>query len=109
MIVVADTTPLNYLIVIGHSNVLPVLYGRVLIPEAVYQELQHPRTPAVVRDKIAGHPSWLKVRHVERPNDLVWKDWMPENKKRSCWQSRLKQICSCWTIRMRVKLRPGGI
>ena len=27
MIVVADTTPLNYLILIGHSDILPKLYG----------------------------------------------------------------------------------
>ena len=35
MIVIADTTPLNYLILIGEPNLLPHLYGRVLIPTAV--------------------------------------------------------------------------
>jgi len=35
MIVIADTTPLNYLVLIGRVETLPQLYGRVLIPLAV--------------------------------------------------------------------------
>jgi predicted nucleic acid-binding protein len=35
MIVVADTTPINYLILIGQIDVLSALYGRVVIPSAV--------------------------------------------------------------------------
>jgi hypothetical protein len=35
MIVIADTTPLNYLVLIDQPNLLPRLYGRVLIPPAV--------------------------------------------------------------------------
>jgi len=31
MIVVADTTPINYLILIEEIDVLPKLYGRVII------------------------------------------------------------------------------
>jgi predicted nucleic acid-binding protein len=69
MIVVADTTPLNYLILIGHSDILPKLYGRVLIPQAVYDELQRPRTPEVVRAAVAALPPWLEVRRVDRPPD----------------------------------------
>jgi predicted nucleic acid-binding protein len=33
MIVVADTTPINYLILIEEIDVLPKLYGRVVFPE----------------------------------------------------------------------------
>ena len=40
MIVIADTTPLNYLVLIDRDQVLPQLYGRVLIPVAVWQEFQ---------------------------------------------------------------------
>jgi predicted nucleic acid-binding protein len=32
MIVVADTTPINYLILIGEIDILTQLYGRVVIP-----------------------------------------------------------------------------
>jgi len=66
MIVVADTTPVNYLVLIGHADVLASLYGRVIVPEAVYAELQHPRTPEVVRITVASKPRWLEVRSVTR-------------------------------------------
>jgi predicted nucleic acid-binding protein len=39
MIVVADTTPLNYLVLIQHEDLLPRLFGRVLISPAVAAEL----------------------------------------------------------------------
>jgi predicted nucleic acid-binding protein len=32
MLIVADTSPLNYLILIESVHVLPSLYGRILIP-----------------------------------------------------------------------------
>jgi predicted nucleic acid-binding protein len=62
MIVIADTTPLNYLVLIDQSNLLPRLYGRVLIPQAVYEELQAEGAPASVRDWATHHPAWLEVR-----------------------------------------------
>ena len=49
MIGVADTTPLNYLILIGVVPILPTLFGRVYAPPAVIRELSHPRGPEVVR------------------------------------------------------------
>jgi predicted nucleic acid-binding protein len=61
MIVVADTTPVNYLILIGEIDVLPKLYGRVVIPPAVGEELTRSRTPASVRAWIAQLPPWLEV------------------------------------------------
>ncbi len=44
MIVVSDTSPLNYLVLIGAIDVLPKLFGEVYAPPAVIQEFQHPRT-----------------------------------------------------------------
>lgn len=43
MIVVSDTGPLNYLILIGSVDLLPRLYGRVVLPLRVHQEMSHPR------------------------------------------------------------------
>ena len=40
MIVVSDTSPLNYLVLIEFQHILPELFERILIPEAVRQELQ---------------------------------------------------------------------
>lgn len=45
MIVVADASPLNYLIQIESVNVLHALFGRVLVPVAVMEELRHAHTP----------------------------------------------------------------
>jgi predicted nucleic acid-binding protein len=64
MLVVADTTPLHYLVLIGSTPILPALFGHILIPHAVAEELQHPQTPAEVRAWLASHPSWLEIRHV---------------------------------------------
>jgi predicted nucleic acid-binding protein len=61
MIVVADTTPLNYLILINEIDVLPRLYGRVVIPQAVREELIRSRAPASVRTWIAQPPGWLEI------------------------------------------------
>jgi predicted nucleic acid-binding protein len=61
MTVVADTTPVNYLILIGAIDVLPKLYGQVIIPPAVREELTHGHAPATVRDWIAHPPYWLEV------------------------------------------------
>jgi predicted nucleic acid-binding protein len=62
MIVIADTSPLNYLI--GKADVLHNLYGRVAIPQAVLDELQHPKAPAVVSVWIQRRPTWLEVHQV---------------------------------------------
>jgi predicted nucleic acid-binding protein len=66
MIVVADTTPLRYLVVIEREHLLPALYGRVFIPPAVVDELSHDRTPKIVRAWMAGHPNWLEIRQPRR-------------------------------------------
>ncbi len=62
MIVVADTTPINYLILIEEIDVLATLYGRVVIPDVVRQELLRPRTPVTVREWTERPPVWLDVR-----------------------------------------------
>ena len=41
MIVVADTSPMNYLVLIDEIDLSPIIFGNVLIPEAVMEELQH--------------------------------------------------------------------
>ncbi len=69
MIVVADATPLRYLIEMNCSVILPELFGRVLIPVAVTQELQQTRTPEVVKVWMSAPPSWLEVRTASRVSD----------------------------------------
>jgi len=43
MIVVADATPLRYLVLIDETAILPALYDRILIPPAVLRELTRQR------------------------------------------------------------------
>jgi predicted nucleic acid-binding protein len=61
MIVVADTSPLNYLILIRHIDILESLYKSVVIPAAVRDEMLHESTPAIVRAWAGDLPQWTKV------------------------------------------------
>lgn len=61
MLVVADSSPLNFIIRLGHTEVLPALFERVSIPPAVATELTRPMMPKAVRDLIAQPPTWLDV------------------------------------------------
>jgi predicted nucleic acid-binding protein len=61
MIVVADTSPINYLLLLGYIEILPKIYGEVLIPQAVCDELQDSDAPTQVRAWLSPPPAWLKI------------------------------------------------
>ena len=61
MLVIADTSPLNYLIWIDAIDVLPRLYSKVIIPIEVRDELLVTDAPAVVRSWVADIPGWVEV------------------------------------------------
>lgn len=61
MVVVADTSPINYLILIEQIDLLPRLYTRILFPPAVVTELKHPLAPRPVREWASDTPKWLEV------------------------------------------------
>jgi predicted nucleic acid-binding protein len=67
--VVADTAPLNYLVLIAAVEILPRLYESVWIPQAVRDELAQPNAPQQVRDWIVQPPSWLIVSSETPPTD----------------------------------------
>ena len=62
MIVVSDTTPVHYLLLIDQIDLLPALFGRVVVPPGVLAELRHPGSPDVVRTWSDAAPAWLEVR-----------------------------------------------
>ena len=68
MIVVADASPLNYLIQIECDNLIRDLYTNVLIPIGVMEELKHPSAPTSVAAWVFRLPLWIDVRLV-RPRD----------------------------------------
>jgi predicted nucleic acid-binding protein len=71
MIVVADASPLNYLIQINCEGLLCDLYRRVLVPGTVIEELGHPSAPAAVAVWLLRLPSWIDVRIVRFREDVT--------------------------------------
>lgn len=61
-IVVSDTSPLNLLIRIGQSDLLPHLFGHVVIPTEVADEMHHAKAAEAVRTFIAQPPPWLSIQ-----------------------------------------------
>ncbi len=61
LLVVADNSPLDVLIRLGHSDLLKTLFGEVVIPTQVRDELLHSNTPEITRKFIEKPPDWLQV------------------------------------------------
>jgi len=97
-VVISDTSPINYLVLIGEIDVLPRLYGKVLIPDAVLSELRDAGSPAAVargplccRRGLNWFSSTAEVlRHLP---------WIPENLRRLPTLSLPEQtrFC-CWMM-----------
>jgi predicted nucleic acid-binding protein len=62
MIVVADSSPVIVLVNIGHIDILPALFGHVIVPPEIAQELAQANRPQPVRDLVAARPAWLVER-----------------------------------------------
>jgi predicted nucleic acid-binding protein len=58
---VADTGPLNYLILIEAVELLPRLFSPISIPAGVKDELSHPKAPPVVCSWMGDPPAWLNI------------------------------------------------
>ena len=67
MIVIADASPLNYLILIGDVDVLRQMYGRVVVPAGVARELMARGSPSIVQTWASAAPDWIEVRRVDVP------------------------------------------
>ena len=66
MIVVADTSSLNYLLRMGRIELLQTLYGEVILPHAVREEMSALGASPVVRSWAARLPVWVNVMSVSR-------------------------------------------
>ena len=69
-LVIADTGPINYLILIGCIDLLPVLFEKVILPEPVQAELSAPNAPQPVCKWIAALPAWIEVREAPAEHEL---------------------------------------
>ena len=71
-LIVADTSPLVYLVLIEHIGILPRLFETVLVPDAVHTELRNPLAPAPVQAWTAALPSWVEVKQTPNvPDDAA--------------------------------------
>ncbi len=68
-LVVADTSPLFYLLSIDHIDLLAQLFGRVFVPDAVHKELCPPAAPTLVRNWATHLPAWVEVTPVDILDD----------------------------------------
>lgn len=65
MITVSNTSPINNLAAIGQLNLLPQMYGRVIIPEAVYEELT--KIPVEGTEEVKSS-NWIEKRQAKNIN-----------------------------------------
>jgi predicted nucleic acid-binding protein len=68
-LIVADTSPLAYLILIGHIDILPKLFETVLVPHSVHAELSNRSAPTIVQRWAATLPPWIELRQVANAKD----------------------------------------
>jgi predicted nucleic acid-binding protein len=73
MIVVADTSPINYLLLIKEIDILPKMYGKVVIPRAVHEELLRPVAPEIVQAWISGALPGSKFVLLSTLLTLLWR------------------------------------
>lgn len=71
MIIVSNTSPINYLVLIEHINLLSKLFKQIIIPQEVYNELSDAAAPLPVQSWITAPPDWLKIQSVSQPSDAV--------------------------------------
>ena len=62
MIIVSDTTPISELAKVDYLDLLPKLFGKVVIPQGVFDELQVGEHPAA---QLVQNLSWLEVVTVD--------------------------------------------
>ena len=70
MIVVSDTSPICYLLLINQIDILQTLYRGVIIPQAVANELRASESPLVVKNWIAQPPNWLQIQSIELTQNI---------------------------------------
>jgi len=86
MIVIADTTPLHYLVLLNHGDILQELYGRVTIPEAVFRELQGQALPPSSNNGLRIAPIGWRCDKFRYLRTSPRRNSTPANEKRLPWR-----------------------
>ncbi len=61
MLVVSDTSPILYLLLIDQLDLLPRLYQGIIIPDVVKDEMQTLGAPLKLQNWITNPPAWLDI------------------------------------------------
>jgi predicted nucleic acid-binding protein len=69
VIVVADTSPMNYLIQVEQIDLLRQLYEKIIVPQAVIVELSHHAAPAAVSAWALHCPGWIQISSAKAQPD----------------------------------------
>ena len=70
MIVVSDTTPINYLLLLKKEFILPALFSRVIVPGEVLREMMHPNAPEIVRTWASTPANWVEIMEPVWPKPI---------------------------------------
>jgi predicted nucleic acid-binding protein len=84
-LVIADTGPVNYLILIGHIDLLPRMFERVVLPAVVQTELSDSLAPPAVQRWITDFPAWLEI--AQTPPAAFQPEFTGVKRQLSPWQS----------------------
>ena len=71
MTVVSNTSPINYLTLIGLDRLLPALFGRVIIPLAVREELNSSGAPPQITEMLSRSGGWLEAVRAPAVSDPI--------------------------------------
>lgn len=93
-VVIADTSPLNYLILIEAIDLLPRLYRKIIIPAEVLGELIDEGAPRPVSEWAMKLPEWMQVRSRHLRTTRSCRFLTRARGVRSCWHNRkLRSFC----------------
>jgi predicted nucleic acid-binding protein len=81
MIVVADSSPLQYLILLDETRLLEHFYKQVFVPDAVAAELRWPGAPGSARAWMLSPPSWITVAQVTADEAAPIADWLDSGER----------------------------
>lgn len=74
IVIIADTSPIRYLVRIGEIELLKELYGQIIVPGAVLDELQAEDGLAIVRAWSGNLPAWVRVQSPAKPLAVTRRD-----------------------------------
>ena len=68
--IITNTTPILSLLKIDKLDLLKELYGKVTVPNAVYQEIEKGKHKPYYQD--LKQVDWIKIEHIKNPDSLTY-------------------------------------